>query len=90
MGFAGGMDLKRLPEMIKGLRKLRDSPNEKIRRGVSPEQLGKAMPSRLLTPLQIRLLLAISQDPGDLGGPIRNGITPPRTGPLFFDILQLC
>jgi hypothetical protein len=34
------------------------------------KQLGKAMPSRLLTPLQIRLLLAISQNPGNLGGPI--------------------
>ena len=39
IGFAGGLDLKRLPEMVKGLRRLRDEPSVRVRRGVTPQKL---------------------------------------------------
>ena len=43
IGFAAGMDLKRLAEMVKGLKKLRDGPPRQLRRGISPEQLRRGM-----------------------------------------------
>ena len=42
--FAGGLDLKRLPEMIKGLRRTRDTVRpQRIRRGVAPQKLKEAL-----------------------------------------------
>ena len=43
IGFAAGMCMKRLREMVKGLKKLRDSPSQQIRRGISPQQLRQGM-----------------------------------------------
>ena len=43
ISFAAGMDLKRLAEMVKGLKKLRDGPPRQLRRGISPEQLRRGM-----------------------------------------------
>ena len=44
IGFAGGLDMQRLPEMIKGLRRVRDKPHEaKVRRGVAPQKLRVAL-----------------------------------------------
>ena len=43
IGFAAGMDLKRLAEMVKGLKKLRDGPPQQMRRGISPKQLREGM-----------------------------------------------
>ena len=44
IGFAGGLDMRRLPEMVKGLRRVRDKPHEaKVRRGVAPQKLRKAL-----------------------------------------------
>ena len=41
--FAGGLDLRRLKEMVRGLRRLRDEPDAPIRRGVAPQQLQQGM-----------------------------------------------
>ena len=42
--FAGGLDLKRLPEMVKGLRRTRDTVRpQRIRRGVAPQKLKEAL-----------------------------------------------
>ena len=43
IAFAGGLDLGRLKDMIKGLRKLKEPGPKKIRRGVSPQMLRTAM-----------------------------------------------
>ena len=43
IGLCGGLDLARLPEMVKGLRRLRDEPERKLRRGVTPQMLRKAL-----------------------------------------------
>ena len=43
IGFAAGMDLKRMAEMVKGLKNLRDGPPQQMRRGMSPQQLRTAM-----------------------------------------------
>ena len=41
--FAGGLDLKRLPEMVKGLRRLRGDTNVQLRRGTAPQKLREAL-----------------------------------------------
>ena len=44
VGFAGGLDMKRIGEMIKGLKRVRDKPHEaKVRRGVAPQKLRQAL-----------------------------------------------
>ena len=43
IGFAAGMDMQRLTEMVKGLKKLRDGPPKQFRRGISPQQLLRGM-----------------------------------------------
>lgn len=42
VAFAGGLDYKKLPEMLKGLRRLKGVSPPAIRRGVSPQQLRTA------------------------------------------------
>ena len=41
--LAGGLQLNRLPAMIKGLRRLQGEPHRKVRRGISPKKLQQAM-----------------------------------------------
>ena len=43
IGFAAGLSLKRLGEMVKGLKKLRDGPPPQLRHGISPDQLRRGM-----------------------------------------------
>ena len=43
IGFAAGVSMKRLGEMVKGLKKLRDGPPTQLRHGISPQQLRKGM-----------------------------------------------
>ena len=43
VGFAAGVSLKRLGEMVKGLKKLRDGPPPQLRHGISPDQLRRGM-----------------------------------------------
>jgi len=43
IGFCAGMDTKRLTEMVKGLKKLKDGPPTQLRRGLSPQQLRQGM-----------------------------------------------
>ena len=43
IGFAAGMDMQRLGEMMKGLKKLHDGPRAQLRRGISPSQLRAGM-----------------------------------------------
>ena len=62
IGFAAGMDLKRLAEMMKGLRKLRDGAPPPLRRGLSPAQLRAGL-DRVFPPtsrenVNIRAMLA--------------------------------
>lgn len=40
--LAGGLKLERLPQMVKGLRRANPRQPKAIRRGISPEQLGRA------------------------------------------------
>ena len=43
IGFAAGVCMKRLGEMVKGLKKLRDGPPPMLRHGITPEQLRSGM-----------------------------------------------
>ena len=43
IGLAAGMDLKRLAEMVKGLKNLRDEPSKQLRRGLAPQSLRAGM-----------------------------------------------
>ena len=43
IGFGAGVSMKRLGEMVKGLKKLRDGPPTQLRHGISPQQLRKGM-----------------------------------------------
>ena len=43
IALCGGLNLERLPEMVKGLRRLRDVAPLKVRRGLAPQQLRKAL-----------------------------------------------
>jgi len=43
IGFAAGVCMKRLGEMVEGLKKLRDGPTAPVRHGISPDQLRRGM-----------------------------------------------
>ena len=64
ISFAAGMDMKRLGEMVKGLKKLRDGPPAQMRLGISPAQLRRGMdivfPPTSPENVNIRALLATS------------------------------
>ena len=62
IGFAAGMDMQRLAEMMKGLKKLHDGPPGQMRRGISPQQLRAGMdavyPPTSAENVNIRAMLA--------------------------------
>ena len=60
--LAGGLKLSRLPEMMKGLRRLRPQAPRKVRRGFDPERLAKAMDALLdpAIPLHANIRAAIA------------------------------
>ena len=62
IGFAAGMDMQRLGEMMKGLKKLHDGPPAQLRRGISPAQLRTGMdavyPPTCAENVNIRAMLA--------------------------------
>ena len=62
--LAGGLKLERLPQMLKGLRRIVGDAPRRIRRGIAPQQLGRAM-DLLLDPSKpehanIRAALAVA------------------------------
>ena len=63
IGFAAGMCMRRLGEMVKGLKKLRDGPPSQLRRGISPAQLRDGMdlvfPPVSAENVNIRAMLAV-------------------------------
>ena len=63
IGFAAGMCMGRLKEMVKGLKKLRDGPPRQMRRGISPQQLQEGMdlvfPPTSRDNVNIRAMLAV-------------------------------
>ena len=65
IGLAAGMDMQRLGEMMKGLKKLHDGPPAQLRRGISPKQLKQGM-DRVFPPTtaencNIRAMLATGE-----------------------------
>ena len=63
IGFAAGMNMKRLAEMVKGLKKLRDGPPAHVRLGISPQLLREGM-DRVFPPtsaenVNVRAMLAV-------------------------------
>ena len=65
IGFAAGMDLQRLAEMVKGLKNLHDGPPALLRRGISPQQLRQGMdilyPPTTAENCNIRAMLATGE-----------------------------
>ena len=63
IGFAAGMSLQRLAEMVKGLKNLRDEPAQQLRRGIAPQDLRRGMdiafPPVSAENCNIRAMLAI-------------------------------
>ena len=63
IGFAAGMDLQRLAEMVKGLKNLYDGPPRQLRRGIAPQALrmgmDRAYPPTSARNCNVRALLAV-------------------------------